>query len=371
MNRRNDTSQTDLSAEQSLKALERDCEFEIIPCTSFDFNDSRRFTQIELGTVQASHMSALTQQIPNIIAAGTMAQAYTVRFPQGLPHTLMALHQGGYSTIIRENGLFTGTASLYSLSTQAALMGAFTAISVATGQYFLTQINGEMKLMNKKLDEILAFLHEDKKAELMSEMNFIRYASRHYSAIMSHEQQRIATLCGLQEGRKTAIKDIEFYTHRLENEVRIQAESLDSLNEKKEKAVLYKQSTEFAKQLYVMSGLLEVYYAQNADSTYIKELEEEMTGYLEECDHRIINSFSTLKGQIVGYKSSLKNVEVINRKANDEKKAKLEEEVDILIDHYRNQKSNDLLNAIQFALSGVSKSSEYYLTREGKVFIKA
>lgn len=98
----------------------------------------------------------------------------------------------------------------YSMSTQAAIMGMFTAMSVASGQYFLSQINNEMRMMNMKLDEILEFLYGDKKAELMAEMSFIKYAYENYSSIMSHDQQRIATIVSLQEAKKVAMKDIEF-----------------------------------------------------------------------------------------------------------------------------------------------------------------
>ncbi len=40
------------------------------------------------------HISALVQQVPVAVDVGAMTQAYTVKFPQGLPHTLTALKQG-------------------------------------------------------------------------------------------------------------------------------------------------------------------------------------------------------------------------------------------------------------------------------------
>ena len=163
--------------EKSLQMMESNGGFEIAPCEGlFDFEDKIRFTKLELGSAQKMHISALVQQVPAAMSAGAMAQAYTVKFPQGLPHTLTALNQGGVGSMIRENGKFVGSASFYAMSIQAAIMGAFTAMSVASGQYFLAEINSKMKMMNLKLDEILEFLYGDKKAELMAEMSFIRYA---------------------------------------------------------------------------------------------------------------------------------------------------------------------------------------------------
>ena len=50
----------------------------------------------------------------------------------------------------------------------------------------------------------------------MAEMSFIKYAYENYSSIMSHEEQRIATITSLQEAKKVAMKDIEFCINDLE-----------------------------------------------------------------------------------------------------------------------------------------------------------
>lgn len=111
----------------------------------------------------------LLQHIPTVAVAGTMAGAYTVSFPKGLPHTLMKLRQGGFGSSIMENGKIVGTASLNPMTVQATVLGVFTIMSIATGQFFLTQINKELYMINRKLDDILKFLYEEKKAELLSE----------------------------------------------------------------------------------------------------------------------------------------------------------------------------------------------------------
>lgn len=178
-------------------------DFEVVPCDSaINFEDSNRHKKLKLSSAQKMHISAFAQNTLPAIATGTIANAYVVKFPEGLPHTLTALKQGGVGSMIRENGKFVGSASFYSMSTQAAIMGTFTAMSVASGQYFLSQINNEMRMMNMKLDEILEFLYGDKKAELMAEMSFIKYAYENYLSIMVHEQQRIATIVSLQEAKK-------------------------------------------------------------------------------------------------------------------------------------------------------------------------
>lgn len=53
-----------------------------------------------------------------------------------------SLSKGGVGSSIVERGKgIVGSASLSSMATQAAVLGVFTAMSIATGQFFLTQIN--------------------------------------------------------------------------------------------------------------------------------------------------------------------------------------------------------------------------------------
>ena len=117
------------------------------------------------------------QQLPAVVAANALSDMYMVRFPAGIPNALTPLKQGGFSTMVKgENGRIAGTASLYSVEAQAAVLGAFNAMSIVSGQYFLAQINSELKTMNQNIDKILEFLYGDKKAELISEVSFVKSA---------------------------------------------------------------------------------------------------------------------------------------------------------------------------------------------------
>lgn len=261
-----------------------------------------------------------------------------------------------------EGGRFVGSASFYSMSAQAAVLGAFTAMSVVSGQYFLTQINNEMQMMKLKLDEILEFLYGDKKAELLSEMSFIRYAYENFSSIMAHEQQRVATIAGIQNAKKVAIKDIEFYIHDLESTVSGKMKDFSELNERIEKAFQIKESLDLSQQLYVMSNMMEVYYAQNCDADYLRALENDVLSYIDKCDKRMLGSFSTLRGHIGGYKA--KPMEKVD-------KAEPEKRVGQLIDALNSGEENSSMRrTVRSSLDAVSRPSEYYLTSDGSVYIR-
>lgn len=57
-------------------------------------------------------------------------------------------------------------------------------MSIASGQYFLSEINNNLSAINQKADKILEFLYGDKKAELMSEVSFVNFAYQNYNSIM-------------------------------------------------------------------------------------------------------------------------------------------------------------------------------------------
>ncbi len=278
--------------QEYLKALESCGNFHIEPLnTTLNFNNEDDFTKLKLTQNQRMRISAFMQQVPLAVATGAMANAYAVRFPAGLPHTLTALGQGGFGSMIRDGGKIVGHASFYPMIAQAAVMGVFTVLAAITGQFFLTQITKELKMMNQKIDEIIEFLREDKRSELRSEIIFVQGAYRDYSSIMEHEKQRLATIISLQSARKVAMKDIEFYFNHVNDlgtkvihaNVGSNGQYIDWIGKLKQ-LIEDQESLEWSKQLLAMSGVLEVYYSQNNDSEYLDAMKEELCAYISMCE---------------------------------------------------------------------------------------
>lgn len=349
--------------ESIFQMLEENGNFEIDCCESdLNFADTEHFSKLELDSTQKMQIGSLMQQIPLAMAAGTVAQAYTIKFPKGLPHTLTALKQGGFGSMISENGRFVGTASFYPMSMQAAIIGVFTSMSIASGQYFLSQINSEMKVMKMKLDDILEFLYGDKRAELIAEMAFVRNVYENYSAIMSHEQHRIATITSLQGAKKVAMKDVEFYMYDLESTVSRKSKDYTELNLKTDKAFQIRESLELSKQLYIMSSMLEVYFAQNQIADYLNSVERDMISYMDKCDKRVLMNFSTLKAHIDTYK--IKPMEKVDKSSNEKR-------IGALIDSLNDGEETKTKKLIRYALKAFRKTNEYYLNRDGNIYMRA
>ena len=264
--------------------------------------DNNRYKKLEVSNEQKMQISLLIQQIPQLLAADKLSNVYKVSFPKGLPHILTALKQGGYGSMIRNSGKFAGTASLYPLTMQAVTLSAFSAMSAITGQYFLKKINDELEIVNQKLDDILNFLYGEKRAELIAEIGFVKYAHDNYNTIMMSEDQRGATIHSLQESKKIAIKDIEFYITDFDLTINKNSRDYSDLYNTIEKTMQLKDSIEMSRQLYVVSGLLELYYSQNFAKEYIDYIENDMIAYVNKCDQQLHGGLSKIQGKLAAYK---------------------------------------------------------------------
>ena len=309
---------------------------------------------------QKKQISALIQGIPSLVAAETLAETYVVKFPDGLQHSLVALHQGGFSTMYKEGEKFAGSASLYSTASQAAFLRVFTIMSIISGQYFLSQINSELKVMKLNIDKILEFLYGDKKAELMSEVSFVKYAYQNFDSIMEHDGQRIATISSLQNARKIAMKDIEFYIGDLDSAVN--GKDGSDIGSLTESTMQIKASLELSMQLYGISSVLETYYAHNHDASYIKYIDNEISSYIGKCEKRMLSSFSILSRRISEYKGNLlKKID----------KTSYEKTVSELVDSLNSSEESMLLKSLKESLWAGTKATEYYVTKNGMVYLKS
>jgi len=352
--------------ELSLKEIEDGSCFKINPCISQP--NWGELTKLKLETSEKEkikmHINSLQQYLPSATAAGTMATAYRVEFPKGLPHTLTALKQGGFGTIIRNDGKIVGSASLYSLSPQAAFMGIFTVMSIFTGQFFLSSINKELGKLNQKLDDILAFLYGNKKAELIAEFNFVTHTYNNCCSIMLHDQQRGATIASLQGAEKVAMQDMEFYIANLDDRIsryeKDKAKDFRKLKDVTDGLLRDKECLELSIQLFVMSSIMESYFAKNQDTRYLESIQESMVGYIEGCNKRLLWDF----GRWVTF---VKNF--APKSADEKKKAELEKKFISEVNILQNEGIETLKKAVIDSIEAISEPAEYYIDNDANVYM--
>ena len=341
--------------------------FDISSCESaVDLSDQKRFSKLKLTSEQKMHMNALLGTIPSLFAANTLSRSYVLTFPEGIQGSLMKLKRGGYSTVLTdpETGRTVGTAALNHTSfAQAACLSAFTAMSIASGQYFLSEINSKMNMMKLSLDKILEFLYGDKRAELMGEISFIRFAHENYSSIMEHNDQRLSTIISLQNARKVAIKDIELYLSDLSSTV--MSKEQNDILAVVEKAAQIKDCLGLSTQLYVMSNLLEVLFSQNYDDSFLRYIEDDVASYINKCDKRMLTSFSMLQQALTNHKDG------IFKKTDKDILEQQTRSVEEIVLQLNATEKSPMLGLLHDALNSPKRKKKYYLNDDGDVFVEA
>lgn len=327
-----------------------------------------QYENMRLSDTQKAQISALYQAIPSMVSAEAMKNAfYVVKWPEGLPHDLIPFKDGiGYMGIVRgEGGKFAGHARFLSMGTQALMLNVFTLMSIITCQFFLTEINRKLTMINQKIDKILEFLYGDKKAELLSEIHFVQYAHANFRSIMEHSEQRAATIQNLQSAQKTAIQDIEFYLADLNSTVHQKlSDRLADVQDAVGKALQVHQCLEFAMQLYMTANLLEVYYAQNYDPEYLKYVEEEIGNYIDnKYEKQLIADFNSLKTTLEHKRKSM-------RKADYEKlKGQIEQVTDVTA-RLMEGDGKELKDKLHGILHSVEQPTECCIAIDGTMYLK-
>ena len=335
--------------------------FEIASC---DLNTivPGAYMNLNVSKIQKSQIGLLQSQLPTIAETEIMANAYIVKFPEGLPHTMMQLKQGGVSTtLVNDNHKIAGTASLFEIGPAAAIASCFSVMSFATGQYYLQNLHNDLNMMNQKIDKILGFLYGEKSAELLAEISFVNDAYSNYDMIIQHEIQKLATLTNLQVSKKIAMKDIEFYINDLENTVQTSTKNYQEFESVVTDALKIKDSLELATQLYAMSTVLEVYYSENFDQKYIDFVKDSIDSYITKCDNRILAEFSRLNGRNSEFKSNLlKKLDT----------SSLENTLTSVTSSYASIKDSKDRKSIVSILDSINKPVEYLITSDGSVAFK-
>lgn len=179
---------------------------------------------------------------------------------------------------------------------------------------------------------------------------------------MMHEDQRAATIVSLQQAKKVAMKDIEFYMSDLDATARKKAKDYEDLQGLMDKALRIKDSIEMSRQLYVVSGLLELYYSQNYEKEYINYIEGDMVSYVNKCDSRILSGLSTFQGKLTDYKAK-----PLEKTEDREKRI---EKIAIAVEPYKDGNDSPIRTALESSLEALHKKAEYYIDNTGNVFVK-
>lgn len=312
-----------------------------------NLNDKDAYVELELTDRDEMKLAKLVESIPAFAEMMEKGLGGIISLPDGISKMSAVLAEGIISSALLGQMAALGGANV---------LGAFSMLTIFTGQFFLLSITKEFEKINQKLDEILTFLRNEKESSLLSEVNFIKYACDNYSFIMPNEPQRIATIANIQQAKKVAMKDIEFYLRNFDNivEKSKQIGNVSDLQKEINNLTEIEERLDFALQLYIMSSLMEVCYAQNYERKYIGNIKTYVEEYVHACTKKMWEGYSTMKG----YLGEPKN----NRKDKETYKECLKV-VGIKIGSV-DKKYQDMCDRAYEVLEKSTQEAEYYIKKE-------
>lgn len=340
-------------------------DFKVIPVDNANFHmETDGFEKYELPEAQRIQLAGMITGLrETLIANGGRSNAtlYRVEFPSGIDGTMMKLKQGGLSTVLKgEEGKITGTASLIQVGEAGAkaALAVFSIMSLVTGQFFLAEINKKLGKISRSIDKILEFLYGDKKAELLAEISFTKYAYQNFLSISSYDQQKQATLIELQHAKLTALRGIEFYLGDMEVS---RNKQIDMNPYETQKDVFRaKDCLDLSLQLYIISSVLEIYYSGNHDKDYLDYVKNDIKDIERRSSNQVLECFSTFRERI------RKAIVPSPRASKDEILLK----IDNIIYPLKQNETPEIMKVGDAAFNSFYKKAEYCIDTSGGLYLK-
>lgn len=328
----------------------------------------KKYIPIALSNGDKMRLNGLIQAIPASQAFAqslNTVQYYTLRFPSGLPHTLMQLKNGmGYTTSIMGSNGILGTAALVPAISPLGTLSLLSTISSISNALALSQIADSLDIVKMKIDSILEFLYGDKKAELLAEIDFVKSSFINYKSISNHPEQRSAIISSLHESRKIAMKDIEFYLNDIFVAIEFKNKNASELNEAMIKILNITDTLKMSIQLYATSYLLEAYYSENSDSSFIDYIKSSTQEYIKKCNGRVSSCYNRLDQEIANHDKNKALTKAFTGSLNRDLCKKISEISAKLSDGANLFNDSNIDNA----LSAFTDESNYLVDNRGNIF---
>lgn len=239
-----------------------------------------------------SRVNMLLQQLPLSTAISqnnALNGAFKVIVPEGATGTLMKYKNGLLGTpIIGENKKIVAHAGLEEIkSISLTPVMLFSAMSVITGQYFMSRIDESLSKIEKNVNEIIELIYDEKESDNLAIYNFFKYVNINLQTLIDNREMKIATLTNIQNYNNKLHSNILFYSKsikRLIKDLKLVTES-NSLSGKKLERVeeIDNKMGEFVNQQHLCYQLLcigkvcEIQIAQCYDNEYYSNLIEDLT----------------------------------------------------------------------------------------------
>ena len=314
-----------------------------------NYEDNNKYIKID-----GNAASMISQLLTSNAVGNALNGAYRVEFPNGISGALVP-HGDGYLAILRDpvTNKFAGQGTLYSLDNVGLMYSTFSVLSMATGQYFMKQINQNLQEIQSKMDMILDFLYTDKTCEIYAEAKMVFGIYRNCTSIMHRDAQRIASLQTVQKAKILAERNIQFFYR----DMRKLASKHGSMENLQNDLNNYTQAVS----IFGVCSVLEIVLSENYDETFLKYIESDLKRHVEKHHEEV----GQLKGMIINLPKSNPPAFFAAPKP-DPKRQQLLKYIDSLLG--ANSPVKGYAEIIAQMRTEYTNRSEYRITSDGAVY---
>lgn len=252
----------------------------------------------------------LLKFIPQACLNSYNGQVFRAHFNEGLGVLQEAVGPGHYyrGNVVGKNGKFAQSVKWEKLSSAPQVVGGiFTVMSVASGQYYLAEINKNLRKIEREVHQVYQFLENDKKSKLIANEDFLKRIQTNLHSILGNSIQQMATVNTLQLIRRDAFGDIDFYRAQIKNAYtrynkKTKADEVIEINKELGQNIYQYW---YALYIYCFASYLEPIVAMNNDPAYLYDVKNDMSLKLKDFE----GAFDELQEKMQYYISNTKGFE--------------------------------------------------------------
>lgn len=175
-------------------------------------------------------LATLSQLIPvSVNLAGVLATKSVAQQSQGAYRVILGNHQqlmaskaiaGAFRGATQKHGVgrISGQANWIPIesstsklaSASASISAAMNVMSIVVGQYYMTQINGQLRAIERAIDEIKQFQNEEFLSKVRSTLRQTKQISSHITEIITSESERTVERARLEQIEAEAGQQLDF-----------------------------------------------------------------------------------------------------------------------------------------------------------------
>lgn len=268
--------------------------------TDLSVFEANKESYIKIDKSIVGKVDAVMQQLPQIVLNKAYSgDVYRVVYDKGVGVLQKSAQHPGMllGNVVSQdaNNKIRDVALLSELSTGPQFVsGVFSAMSMITGQYYMTQINNNLGQIEEGVAAIQKFLEDDKKSQLESEEEFLKQTQQMLPFILNNESQKQSTITSIQKIKIDSLASINFYKRQIND-----LKDIDVKKDKAEEVISNIQRISFliseywySLYLYSFAACLEPVVAQNFDTDYIAFVKDDVKAKCNqyECDYAMWKS---------------------------------------------------------------------------------